>query len=85
MSNETTNTEQSATPESAPFGPEDLVNTVVLIDEACTEGAFKGWEQIQKAFNIRNRLLQFAQAWQNTAQQLEEAAAPEVEQTTQEA
>lgn len=83
----TENTEQPTPSQPNPFGPQDIVNTVMLLDEACEAGAFKGWEQIQKAFNIRNRLLQFAQSWQATTERLEAeaaaAAANEQEETSE--
>lgn len=53
---------------SAPsvFVPEDIVAAVLIIDAACDAGAFKGWEDIQKVFTVRNRLVAFADQWSNT-------------------
>lgn len=84
----TDNTEQptqhdAPNQETSAFTPDDLIQTVMLIDEACADGAFKGWDQIQRAFTIRNRVLQFAQSWKQTIDELEPAdgAAPDVETT----
>lgn len=46
------------------FTPEDLQAAVMLIDLACQQGAFRGWENIEKAYTVRERLLAFANQWQ---------------------
>jgi hypothetical protein len=48
------------------FTPEDLVQAVLLIDEGVNQGAYRGWEQVQKAAATRAKLLAFAQNWQAT-------------------
>ncbi len=50
------------------FTPEDLVAAVGLIDEAVNQGSYKGWEMIQRASQVRTRVLLFAQHWQKTIQ-----------------
>lgn len=47
------------------FVPDDIFAAVMLIDHACNQGAFKGWENIEKAFGVRERLLKFAESWQS--------------------
>jgi hypothetical protein len=85
MSTDTQNTaEQPQQAAQLPqFTPDDLVQAVVLIDAACTAGAFKGWEDIQKAFAIRNKLLVFAQMWAETAQQAQTAQQATTEVATE--
>jgi hypothetical protein len=68
-------------PQIPAFSPEDLVQAILLIDEGVNQGAYKGWETVQRAIAVRARLLMFAQHWQgqvdaaNEAQkQAEEAA-----------
>ena len=52
-------------PQIPAFTPEDLVQSILLIDEGVNQGAYKGWEQIQRAIAVRARLLLFAQHWQS--------------------
>jgi hypothetical protein len=69
-------------PQIPAFSPEDLVQAILLIDEGVNQGAYKGWEQVQRAIAVRARMLMFAQHWQGTidAQKAaDEAAAPQVE------
>lgn len=54
------------------FTPDDLVLAIQLIDEGVNQGAYKGWENVQKAMQARTRLLMFAQHWQNTINQATE-------------
>ena len=63
------------TPQAQAFTPEDLVNAVVLIDEAVNQGAYRGWEQVQKAAATRAKLLAFAQNWQATIEAQQRQAA----------
>ena len=51
------------------FTPEDLRAAVILIDHACDEGAFRGWANMQRALEVRNRLLIFADQWSSAASQ----------------
>lgn len=71
-------------PQIPAFSPEDLVGAIQLIDLGVNEGAYKGWENIQRAIAVRARLLLFAQHWQGTLeaqrQQAEAAAAAEAEE-----
>lgn len=69
-------------PQIPAFSPEDLVQAILLIDEGVNQGAYKGWETVQRAIAVRARLLLFAQHWQGTldaAKQAEEAAAAAAE------
>lgn len=64
-------------PQIPAFQPEDLVQAILLIDEGVNQGAYKGWETVQRAIAVRARLLLFAQHWQGTldaAKQAEEEA-----------
>jgi hypothetical protein len=60
-------------PQIPAFSPEDLVQAILLIDEGVAQGAYRGWETIQRAIAVRARLLMFAQHWQGTI----DAANPE--------
>lgn len=51
------------TPTLTSFTPDDLRAAVILIDYACEQGAFKGWENINKAFAVRNRIASFVEQW----------------------
>ena len=53
-------------PQIPAFQPEDLVQAILLIDEGVNQGAYKGWETVQRAIAVRARLLLFAQHWQGT-------------------
>jgi hypothetical protein len=53
----------ATTPTLDAFTPDDLRAAVILIDYACEQGAFKGWENIQKAFTVRNRIAAFVEQW----------------------
>jgi hypothetical protein len=53
----------TTTPTLENFTPDDLRAAVILIDFACEQGAFKGWENINKAFTVRNRILAFVEQW----------------------
>ena len=72
-------------PQIPQFSPEDLVQAILLIDEGVNQGAYKGWETIQRAIGVRARLLLFAQHWQgtidaqNAAAEAEAAADADVE------
>lgn len=50
------------------FTPEDIMAAVYLIDHACENGAYKGWEVMQTAFAVRNRLVEFAESWKSIYQ-----------------
>ncbi len=47
------------------FTPDDLFAAVMIIDHACNQGAFKGWENIEKAYAVRERLVKFAEQWKS--------------------
>lgn len=66
-----TDTTENA-PQVPAFTPDDLVLAIQLIDEGVNQGAYKGWETIQRAMSVRTRLLQFAQHWQNVITQTTE-------------
>jgi len=53
----------STTPTMIEFTPDDLLAAVMLIDLACQQGAFKGWDNINKAYTVRERILAFAEQW----------------------
>jgi hypothetical protein len=71
-------TDKTDTPTEQPqipaFTPEDLAAAVGLIDEGVNQGAYKGWEAVQTAANVRQRLMLFAQHWQNTINSASEEA-----------
>jgi hypothetical protein len=70
-------------PQIPAFSPEDLVQAILLIDEGVNQGAYRGWETIQKAIAVRARLLLFAQHWQGTLEAQQKAAEGEGEATTE--
>lgn len=54
----------------------DIENAVKVIDYACKEGAFKGWEVIEEVYGVRKRLASFvayAKAVAEAAQDQQEA------------
>jgi len=63
-----TTTEDAAVPteETEATGPTlsivDVRNAVNVIDFACNQGAFKGWEVITQVMGVRNNLNAFVQA-----------------------
>ena len=71
-SDETVNESEVKEEEIPTFTPDDLVAAIMLIDEGANNGAFKGWEMIQRSMHTRIRLHAFAQHWQKT---IEEASA----------
>ena len=40
----------------------DLQNAIKVIDYACEQGAFKGWEVIEQVREVRGRILTFVEA-----------------------
>ncbi len=40
----------------------DIEAVVKIIDHACDEGAFKGWQIVTEVLNVRNRLATFLQS-----------------------
>ena len=38
---------------------DDIANALAVIDYACTQGAFKGWDTIEKVRFVRNKLDSF--------------------------
>lgn len=59
----------TTTPVIDSFTPDDLRAAVILIDYACDQGAFAGWETINKAFTIRNRIAAFVEQWAAISEQ----------------
>lgn len=53
----------TANPTLENFTPDDLRAAVILIDFACEQGAFKGWDTINKAFTVRTRIAAFVEQW----------------------
>lgn len=47
------------------FTPDDIHAAIMVIDLACSQGAFKGWENINKAYVVRERLMAFATQWES--------------------
>lgn len=43
--------------QSVPFDITDIENAVHIIDYACSQGAFTGWETIDKVRSVRDRLV----------------------------
>lgn len=60
-------TDPDNTPTLESFTPDDLQAAVILIDYACEQGAFKGWENINKAFLVRNRIAAFVKQWSSVS------------------
>ncbi len=50
------------------YSPDDLLAAVLLIDHACAAGAYRGWDTINKAYEIRQRLSAFAEQWRTISQ-----------------
>ena len=46
----------------AALGIEDIENAVNVIDYACEQGAFKGWNVIEQVNGVRNRLALFVKS-----------------------
>jgi hypothetical protein len=76
MSEEVTVVEAAGEP-SVGLAFADIENAVKIIDYACDQGAFKGWQIIQQVFDVRARLNGFVEAAR--AQQEEASAASEGE------
>lgn len=57
---------QNQAPEGATQGPTigiaDLQNAIKVIDYACEQGAFKGWQTIEQVAAVRTKLAAFVQA-----------------------
>lgn len=51
------------TPAPVVFTPEVLRAAVMLIDHAAENGAYKGWENMQKAFWVRQNVNAFVEQW----------------------
>ena len=57
------NKPQTGEQEQAPaIGVQDIENAIKVIDHACEQGAFKGWEVIQQVITVRDRLASFVLA-----------------------
>jgi hypothetical protein len=54
------------------FTPDDILAAVMLIDHACNEGAYRGWEIVNTAYSVRSRLIEFAESWRSINQALTE-------------
>jgi len=50
------------TPDGPTLGIVDVRNAVNIIDYACSQGAFKGWETITQVMAVRNNLNSFVAA-----------------------
>lgn len=61
-------TEQTSTPvetketESITINLADLQNVVRVLDHACEQGAFKGWQVIEQVFTLRAKIANFVAA-----------------------
>ncbi len=73
--------EENTTPtQPEGFNIEDMQNVLRIIDWACDQGAFKGWETIKNVLIIRTKLDTFvtaALAELEAQQKQKEEAAPE--------
>jgi hypothetical protein len=58
---ENTAVETASTPETV-LGLNDIQNAVKVIDFAAEQGAFRGWETIEKVLEVRTRLNNFLSA-----------------------
>ena len=63
-------------PQDDVLTPADIQNAVRIIDFACDQGAFKGWEVIQKVLLVRNRLNNFLLAVMPPQEEAATDAAP---------
>ncbi len=55
----------TVSPTMIEFTPDDLLAAVMIIDLACQQGAFRGWDNIEKAYTVRERILAFAEQWKS--------------------
>jgi hypothetical protein len=58
----------------------DIQNAIKIIDFACDQGAFKGWNVIKQVNGVRERLNAFAEFVES--QKSEEEAAPQASSET---
>lgn len=57
-------TDGGALPAAAPLNIGDIQNAIRVIDFACEQGAFKGWQVIEQVQAVRFRLLSFVESVQ---------------------
>lgn len=61
---------------------QDLQNAVKVIDYACEQGAFKGWQVIEQVIGVRAKLVTFLEAAAPAQAEVPaEAAAPKAKAT----
>ena len=80
----TPETTPEATPEANTTGLNlvDIKNAVAVIDHACGEGAYKGWELINQVWAVRHKLTSFIEAVEPPAPVEETTEAPAANDTT---
>lgn len=54
--------QEVAAPAAPTIGIADLQNAVKIIDYACDQGAFKGWQVIEQVVSVREKLVAFLAA-----------------------
>ena len=63
MSDIAANTEQAAPEVQGPqISIVDLQNAIKIIDYACEQGAFKGWQTIEQVISVREKIANFVAA-----------------------
>jgi hypothetical protein len=70
--------DQPVVQEEPSLGIVDIQNALKIIDFACEQGAFKGWQTIEQVQGVRNKFAAFVEfAAAATAAQNQEAPAEE--------
>jgi hypothetical protein len=67
-------TKETAQPAAPSIELVDLQNAVKVIDYACEQGAFKGWQVIEQVIAVREKLANFLKAATPAAPEVTEAA-----------
>ncbi len=55
-------TQDTAAPTAPSIELADLQNAVKIIDYACEQGAFKGWQVIEQVISVREKIATFLKA-----------------------
>lgn len=88
MNETTSNTVETptaeTTTENATLAIADIENAVKVIDHACNEGAFKGWNLIGEVHVIRSRLAAFVEATKTAKENADKNAEENTEEPTKE-
>ena len=71
-----TDATQPVTPTAPSIDLVDLQNAVKVIDYACEQGAFKGWQVIEQVISVREKLANFLKAATPPAEETAAEEAP---------